>query len=57
MWWVGGTASYIGQGLFEAGVQLPLAVIESWDFCISHNVSSMLEIGGGIKFTTFTELA
>jgi hypothetical protein len=26
---VGGTASYIGQGLFEAGVQLPLTVVES----------------------------
>jgi hypothetical protein len=42
VWWVGGTASCIGQGLFEAGVQLPLVVVESWSFCINHNVLSLL---------------
>jgi hypothetical protein len=42
VWWVEGTASSIGQGLFEAGVQLPLVVVESWSFRINHKVFSLL---------------
>jgi hypothetical protein len=37
----GGSASCIGQGLFEAGIQLPLVVVESWNFRINHNVFSL----------------